>query len=92
MGIRTSSHIAKMVHAHNAKDDNRKVVRFPGIQEPPPHYGLLMIRGIMESFPLFPRLELTRRDSCFPVLRELAVKLLPEIGVSRQMLGFSPPR
>jgi hypothetical protein len=44
MGIRTSPYIAKMVHAHNAKDDNRKVVRFPGIQEPPSHYGLLMIR------------------------------------------------
>ena len=33
-----------MVHAHNVKDDNRKVVRFPGIQEPPSHYGFLMIR------------------------------------------------
>src|SRR5215475_5650074 len=39
----------------------------------------------------FARLELTRRDSRFPVLRELAVKLLPEIGVSRQMLGFLLP-
>ena len=55
MGIRTSPYIAKMVHAHNAKDDYRKVVLFAGIQEPPSHYGLLMIRGIMRSFALLAR-------------------------------------
>jgi hypothetical protein len=33
-------------HAHNAKDDYRKVVLFPGIQEPPSHYGLLMIMTV----------------------------------------------
>ena len=42
MGIRTSSHIAKVFHAHNAKDDYRKVVLFAGIQEPPSHYGSLL--------------------------------------------------
>src|ERR1700747_1991966 len=52
MGIRTSSHIANMFHAHNAKDDYRKVVLFPGIQEPPSHYGLLMIIRLMRSFAL----------------------------------------
>ena len=52
MGIRTSSHIAKVFHAHNAKDDYRKVVLFPGIQEPPSHYGLLMIIRLMRSFAL----------------------------------------
>ena len=52
MGIRTSSHIAKAFHAHNAKDDYRKVVLFPEIQEPPSHCGLLMIIRLMRSFAL----------------------------------------
>jgi hypothetical protein len=52
VGIRTSSHIAKVFHAHNAKDDYRKVVLFPGIQDPPSHYGLLMIIRVMRSFAL----------------------------------------
>jgi hypothetical protein len=44
MGVRASPHIAKIFDAHNAKDDNQNMVRFPWIHEPPSHYGLLMIR------------------------------------------------
>src|ERR1700740_2510626 len=68
-----------------------RVTRFLWILTGPFDYGMLPIRRIMRSFALFPRLELARRDSRFPVLRELAVKLLPEIGVSRQVLSFLLP-
>lgn len=37
------------------------------------------------------RFELARRDGRFPVLRELAIKLSPKIGVRRELLGFLFP-
>jgi hypothetical protein len=81
MGIRTSSHIAKVFHAHNAKDDYRKVVLFPGIQEPPSHYGLLMIRRVMRSFALLTRRKAQRDVSSG---RKLPALLVPSPGVTPQ--------
>ncbi len=46
----------------------------------------------MESFPFFAGREVPRRDARHPVLRELAVELLPEVRVRGQVLGLFLPQ
>jgi hypothetical protein len=49
------------------------------------------VAGVVD-FHALAGLELARRHRCLAVLRELAVKLLPEVRVSRQVLSFLLPQ